>query len=62
MAQVDPDDSGWAHPSIVVMPTSDDSPAVSGYSPAQVRTGYGFTSIANEGAGQTIPANSKRDL
>jgi subtilase family serine protease len=51
---VDPADPGWAHPPIVVMPRSADSPAISGYSPAQVTTGYGLTSIANKGAGQTI--------
>ena len=51
---VDPEDPGWAHPPMVVMPRTADSAAVSGYSPALIRSGYGITSITNKGAGQVI--------
>jgi subtilase family serine protease len=51
---VDPDDPNWAHPPIVVMPKTADSPEISGYSPSQMRSAYGLAGISNEGAGQTI--------
>jgi len=55
MAQVGPDNSGWAHPPIVVLPQPATAvPSVSGFKPAQIRKGYGLASITNKGAGQTI--------
>jgi subtilase family serine protease len=51
---VDPEDPNWAHPPIVVMPRTADSPEISGYSPSQIRSAYGLAGIANEGAGEII--------
>src|SRR5579871_3619363 len=50
----DPDAAGWATPPIHVMPRTAASPAIAGYSPVQIMTAYGLTSIANQGAGETI--------
>jgi subtilase family serine protease len=51
---VDPGDPNWAHPPIVVMPRTADSPEIAGYSPSQIKSAYGLAGIANEGAGQII--------
>jgi subtilase family serine protease len=50
----DPSQPGWAHPPIVVMPRSANSPAISGYTPAEIKKAYGISGITNKGAGQTI--------
>jgi len=49
----DANQPGWAHPPIVVVRTNA-TPDISGYTPAQIRTAYGLTSLTNQGAGQTI--------
>ncbi len=50
-----PTNPGWAHPPIVVAPAPNVAPnVISGLSPVQMRTAYGFTGVANQGAGQTI--------
>jgi subtilase family serine protease len=49
MAQSPEDADDWAHPPIIVV-----GPSVGGYTPAQMRSAYGFSQIKNEGKGQTI--------
>jgi len=51
---VAPDDPGWAHPPYMVLAGPFDRRPIKGYTPSQMTGAYGFSSIANKGAGQTI--------
>jgi subtilase family serine protease len=51
---VDPGDPAWAHPPIVVRPAPDVAKVAPGFTPTQMRSAYGISSISNQGAGQTI--------
>jgi subtilase family serine protease len=52
--RVAPEDrAGWAHPPYVVLRPLI-NPDVGGFTPTQLRTAYGFSSVSNQGKGQTI--------